>query len=140
MGNHPKRDADWHTTHTLIALILYFVSCTFDLNVHNPNILPHRTLQPLRMERDIPGPDDPICACTSQPLLTINPKHNVYTSCGSVLDRNIAQRELDAPDVDVSVECARSHVLAVSGPREREDTTAMERPAACNELFEQKSL
>jgi hypothetical protein len=41
---------------------------------------------------------------------------------------------LDTPNVDVRVECTRGDVCAIRGPGEREDTPAVERPAAGDHL------
>ncbi len=88
------------------------------------------------MECDIPCPDNPIRTRASQPLLSVDPEDNIDPSSSSVLNRNIAQWELGAPDIDVSVEGTGSDVLTIGSPCEREDTAAVERPPGCDELFE----
>ena len=78
------------------------------------------------MERHLPQMDTPIRARARKTALAIHPDDRIHASRARVLDRDVLQRLLHAPDVDVRVERARRAVLPVRGPRERVDPRGVE--------------
>ena len=69
----------------------------------------------LRVERHVPQPDAPVCACARE-LPVLEPEYRIDTSGDSVLDRDVLHRFLNAPDIDVRIERARRAVSPVRGP------------------------
>jgi hypothetical protein len=70
------------------------------------------------MKLDLPDPHTRIRSGAHQPPLPARPEHGVDTSRPRVHDRDVLERPLDAPDVDVHVQRARGAVLRVGRPGE----------------------
>lgn len=99
------------------------------------------TILPSLMELNLPNPHHPIRPRPENlPFPTARrtlaqPKHNIYAPAHRILDRDISQRFLDAPDVYVCVERARCAVERVGGPGEGADAGGVEGPAGSYRLL-----
>ena len=86
------------------------------------------------MERHLPQINTPIRACARQTALAIHPDDRVHTARARVLNRDVLQRLLHAPDVYVCIERAGDAVLRVGGPGDRVDARGVVGPAASYHL------
>ena len=85
------------------------------------------------MESNVPGPNTSICTSTRK-LLRTEPKDRVDAIWCGVLDSNIADRLVYAPDVYVRIERTRRAVLAIGSPCEGVDACTMEGPTTSDDL------